>query len=99
MSSELSADLIKVEVAYARPEKQHLLSLNVPAGSCAQQAIELSGILEQCPDIDLDVVKIGIWGKTTERNQKLKPRDRVEIYRPLKADPKEARRKRAKKEA
>lgn len=90
-----SADLISVEVAYATPEKQHLLSLDVPEGSSLRQAIERSGLLEQCPEIDLDSMKVGIWGKIGKLDARLKARDRVEIYRPLKADPKEARRRRA----
>lgn len=90
-----AADLIPVEVAYATPEKQHLLSLDVPAGSTLAQAIERSGILELCPEIDLERNKLGIWGHISTAEQVLKARDRAEIYRPLKADPKEARRKRA----
>ncbi len=88
-------ELIAVEVAYATPEKQHLLSLDVPAGSTLADAIRRSGILETCPEIDLAAHKVGIWGKSATLEQVLCARDRVEIYRPLKADPKEARRRRA----
>ena len=99
MSNEVSGDLIAVEVAYATVEKQHLLTLNVPADCTVAQAIERSGICDLCPDIDLAQHKLGVWGRLVKAEQVLQPRDRVEIYRPLKADPKEARRKRAKQSA
>ncbi|MGJ8670844.1 MAG: RnfH family protein [Oceanococcus sp.] len=99
MSNELAGDLIAVEVAYATIEKQHLLTLKVPANCTVAQAIERSGICELCPDIDLGSHKLGVWGKLAKAEQILNPRDRVEIYRPLKADPKDARRKRAKQAA
>ncbi len=90
-----STDLMPVEVAYATVEKQHLLNLDVPEGSTVEQAIRRSGILEMCPEIDLRQQKVGVWGKLAALDQPMRPRDRAEIYRPLKADPKEARRKRA----
>ncbi|ORE86047.1 hypothetical protein ATO7_12158 [Oceanococcus atlanticus] len=95
MSIETTGDLIAVEVAYATPEKQHLLSLNVPQGSTVEEAVRRSGILDLCPEIDLTVNKVGVWGKIGKLGQTLEARDRAEIYRALKADPKEARRKRA----
>lgn len=99
MSTEATGDLIAVEVAYATPQKQHLLSLNVPQGSTLEDAVRRSGILELCPEIDLEVNKVGVWGKLSTLGQTLAPRDRAEIYRALKADPKEARRKRARENA
>lgn len=95
MSTEPTGDLIAVEVAYATPQKQHLLSLNVPQGSTLEDALRRSGILELCPEIDLSVNKVGVWGRLGKLDQPLESRDRAEIYRALKADPKEARRKRA----
>ena len=87
---------IHVEVAYALPDEQHLLSLNVDIGSTAEKAIQLSGLLEHYADIDLgNTNKIGIFGKLVKLDRVLKEGDRVEIYRPLIADPKEVRRKRA----
>ncbi|NOY67683.1 MAG: RnfH family protein [Gammaproteobacteria bacterium] len=87
---------IHVEVSYALPHEQHLISLNVDAGSTAEKAIQLSGLLERYPDIDIGKVnKIGVFGKLTKLDRVLKQGDRVEIYRPLIADPKEVRRKRA----
>ncbi len=91
-------DTIRVEVAYALPDEQVLLSLEVPEGTTAREAVERSGILERFPEIDLGGTnKLGIFGRLTRADQPLRDRDRVEIYRPLKADPKETRRRRAAK--
>ena len=89
------ADPIKVEVAYARPDRQVIVPLNVPEGTTVEQAILDSGILEQFPEIDLEKNKVGIFGKLVKPAQVLRDGDRVEIYRPLIADPKEIRRQRA----
>ena len=91
------ASKIPVEVAYARPDEQVLIPLEVTPGTTVQQAIELSGVLEQFPEIDLAKNKLGIFGKITRADTELRERDRVEIYRPLIADPKESRRRRAAK--
>jgi putative ubiquitin-RnfH superfamily antitoxin RatB of RatAB toxin-antitoxin module len=88
-------DKIRVEVAFALPEEQAILVVNVPVGTTVEQAIQLSGILERFPEIDIETNKVGIFGKLTKLNTELKEGDRVEIYRPLIADPKEVRRKRA----
>ncbi|MCW8901446.1 MAG: RnfH family protein [Gammaproteobacteria bacterium] len=89
-----------VEVVYALPDEQVLINLDVGQGTTAEQAVKLSGILERFPEIDLTQNKIGIFGKVINADQVLRDKDRVEIYRPLIADPKESRRKRAdKKEA
>ncbi len=87
-------DHIDVEVAYARDDRQVILPVNVPVGTTAEQAILFSGILEQFPEIDLASNKIGIFSKLSKPVTELKAGDRVEIYRPLIADPKEVRRKR-----
>jgi putative ubiquitin-RnfH superfamily antitoxin RatB of RatAB toxin-antitoxin module len=84
-----------VEVAYALPEEQLILSLQAEPGITVQQAIQRSGILEHFPDIDLAKDKVGVFGKLAKPGDVLNPGDRVEIYRPLIADPKEARKKRA----
>ena len=86
---------IHVEVAYALPKEQQILSLNVDSGTTVEQAIQLSGILEHYADIDLSKNKVGIFGKFAKLDKALQEGDRVEIYRPLIADPKEVRRKRA----
>lgn len=86
---------IHVEVAYALPETQIILSLDVPTGTTVEDAIKLSGIGEKFPAIDLQVNKVGVFGKLTRLDHVLRPGDRVEIYRALIADPKEVRRQRA----
>jgi putative ubiquitin-RnfH superfamily antitoxin RatB of RatAB toxin-antitoxin module len=87
--------LIRVEVAYAIPNEQVIIPLDVEAGVTLQEAIEQSGVLAQFPDIDLDKNKVGIFGKICKKDQVLRHKDRVEIYRPLIADPKEVRKRRA----
>ncbi|MGV6825478.1 MAG: RnfH family protein [bacterium] len=86
---------VTFEVAYALPDEQVILVVHAPADATVRQVIELSGIMEQYPEIDLDVNKTGIFGKAAKLDASLFPGDRVEIYRPLIADPKEVRRKRA----
>jgi len=87
--------MINVEVAYALPEKQVLLSVQVKEGATVQQAIEASGLLTQFPDIDLSKNKVGIFGKLAKLAATLREKDRVEVYRPLIADPKQVRKQRA----
>ncbi|MBL8491681.1 MAG: RnfH family protein [Rhodocyclaceae bacterium] len=86
---------IAVEVVYARPERQEVVRLNLPAGSSVQAALEASGLLAKHPEIDLAKGKFGIFGKLSRLDTALRERDRVEIYRPLIADPKEVRKQRA----
>ena len=88
-------DRIKVEVAYALPEEQVIIPLEVEVGATVRQAIERSGILQRFMEIDLNENKVGIFGKLTKLDNVLRAHDRVEIYRPLIADPKEVRRARA----
>ena len=89
------SDKISIEVVYALPHEQTLLKLQVPQDTTVNGAIRLSGILEKYPEIDLDKNKLGIYGKLTKTDAVLRDKDRIEIYRPLLADPKEVRRKRA----
>jgi len=89
------AELIQVEVVYALPAKQMLIELTLPAASTVQQAIEQSKILTHFPEIDLNRNKIGIFSKLCSLDTPLRAGDRVEIYRPLIADPKAIRQKRA----
>lgn len=86
---------INVEVAYALPEKQLIRTVNVEAGTTIGAAIVQSGIMMDFPDLDLENAKVGIFGKVAAMTTVLSNGDRVEIYRPLIADPKEVRRKRA----
>jgi len=90
-------DEILVEVAYALPEEQVIISIKVPKKINIKQAIEKSGIEKKFPEIDLSKNKVGIFGKQTTLDHLLSDRDRIEIYRSLILDPKEMRRKRAAK--
>lgn len=95
------ADMIKVEVAYATPQKQKILALDVPQGTTVFQAAEMSGIVGEFPEINLEEAKMGLFGKAVRapKDEVLKEMDRVEIYRPLIIDPKVARANRAAKAA
>jgi len=88
-------DTIHVEVAYATPKEQVIIPLDVPMAGNTLQAIEKSGILRQFQAIELSQNKIGIFGKPCALTTQLREGDRVEIYRPLIADPKEVRKRRA----
>lgn len=88
-------DTIQIEVAYALPQRQEVVPLNLPAGSTVQQAVVASGLPEQYPEIDVARGKFGIYSKLARLDTVLRDRDRVEIYRPLIADPKEVRKQRA----
>ena len=89
------AESLSIEIAYALPQKQELVQLKLPVGSTVQQAVEASGLKQKHPEIDLAKNKVGIFGKLSKLDTPLRDRDRVEIYRPLIADPKEVRKKRA----
>ena len=84
-----------VEVAYALAEKQSLISLEVKEGSTLKEAIDASGILKQYKQIDLSKDRVGIFSKFATLDTVLREKDRVEIYRPLEADPKKIRKERA----
>ena len=90
-----NVELIDVEVAYARPDTQQILSLRMPAGATLEQAVRESGILERFPEIELTRNQFGIFGKLNKLDAILRNGDRVEIYRTLIADPKEVRKQRA----
>jgi putative ubiquitin-RnfH superfamily antitoxin RatB of RatAB toxin-antitoxin module len=85
---------IRVEMAYATPARQTLLELEVAAGTTVGQAIDLSGIRAAYPEIDISGARVGIFGNAASLDAVLTDGDRVEIYRPLLADPKETRRRR-----
>lgn len=86
---------IRVEVAYARPEEQTIISVEIPEGATLEQAIVKSRIQERFPEIQIQIAKVGVFGKLGKLSTTLRAGDRVEIYRPLIADPKEVRKKRA----
>lgn len=87
--------LLHIQLCYARPDRQFLLDMEVVQGTTLEQAISQSGILMMAPEIDLASCKTGIYGKVKTLDTLLRERDRIEIYRSLIADPKDARRRRA----
>ncbi len=89
------SDLMTIEVIYPLPEKQEIFSVKLPEGATVRQAIEACGILEKYPEIDLAKNKLGVFAKLAKPDTIVRHRDRVEIYRPLIADPKEVRKQRA----
>ena len=91
----MSSKSFKVEVAYAKPDEQVILALEVEEGATVLEAVERSGLLDRFPEIDPATAKLGIFSKAAKPDAALSPGDRVEVYRPLIADPKEARKKRA----
>lgn len=100
------AGSIEVEVAWATPESQRIVSLQVPRGTTAREAVEQSGITDEFPEIDLETAVMGIFSRKLDGKRApapgdyvLKSRDRIEIYRPLRITPTEARKLRAAKAA
>lgn len=89
------AETIRIEVVHARPDRQALLSLDVPVGTTVAEAIELSDIRREFPDLAVDPERLGIFSQKVRPEHVLRAGDRVEIYRPLIVDPKESRRRRA----
>ncbi len=87
--------MINIEVAYARPDEQIILELEIEKDSTVEKILQASGIFERYPEIDAEKAKVGIFGKLTKRTVIPKVGDRIEIYRPLIADPKAVRKKRA----
>lgn len=94
MAADLTLELT-IEVAYLSPSQQWLKTLSVPSGTTAMQALQASGVLDAFAELAADTVVLGIYGVRVEPEQVLKAGDRVEVYRPLLVDPKEARRRRA----
>ncbi|MEC7378223.1 MAG: RnfH family protein [Pseudomonadota bacterium] len=90
---------MQVEVAYARPDRQEIVPVKVPDGTTALEAARLSGITDLFPEIELESIDMGVFGKVIKdpSAHELRDGDRVELYRPLKIDPKQARLNRAKK--
>ncbi|MBT8059081.1 MAG: RnfH family protein [Gammaproteobacteria bacterium] len=96
MAADESRSRINVEVAYATPEKQRIVTLTVEDGCTVEQAIKRSNIREEFPDLEVNPEAVGIFSRKVSLDQRLRNGDRVEIYRSLIADPKESRRARAK---
>lgn len=93
------ADSLSVEVVLATPERQVLLSVNVAEGASVADAIARSGIASQFPDMAIADMQVGIWGRPVSRDSPVRLGDRIEIYRSLEVDPREARRQRARAES
>ena len=89
------AEMLNIEVCYALSGKQDVVRLKLAAGATLQQAVEASGLLAKYPEIDVKKNKFGLWNKLSKLDSALRDKDRVEIYRPLIADPKEVRKQRA----
>jgi putative ubiquitin-RnfH superfamily antitoxin RatB of RatAB toxin-antitoxin module len=87
--------MLKIEVIYATLEEQKLFLVRVEAPATIRQCIEASGVLRQYPEIDLETMKVGVFSQIKPLDEAVVNGDRIEIYRPLLADPKEVRRKRA----
>lgn len=88
---------MQIAVAYARTDRQVWMEIEMQEGATVREAIERSGVLEEFPEIDLEVNKVGIFARPVKLDQPLKEGDRVEIYRPLIADPKQVKKKAAPK--
>ncbi len=95
MAAEDAHAAISVEVAYATPEKQRIVKLEVAAGCTVGEAIERSRIRDEFPGLEVNPAAVGIFSRKVTLDHRLRDGDRVEIYRPLIADPKESRRRRA----
>lgn len=89
-------DSIHVEVAFVDDGRQFLRALDLPAGSCVADAIRESGVVIEC-GLDFEALDVGVWSKPVPVHSQLNEGDRVEIYRPLQVDPKQARRARIKR--
>lgn len=88
----MSGEPLSIEVVFALPDRQELVTVTVDDGATVEDAIACSSLAAAFPDWNLANCAVGIWGRPVERNRKLQSGDRVEIYRPLKIDPREARR-------
>ena len=92
MAGPSGSPLLSVEIVFGTPERQELLQLKIPPGSSVREAVVESGIAGRFPGIDIACLQAGIWGKPVAQSRLLADGDRVEIYRPLLIDPREARR-------
>jgi putative ubiquitin-RnfH superfamily antitoxin RatB of RatAB toxin-antitoxin module len=90
---------IEVQVVYALPLQADCTRLRLPVDAIVEEAIRRAGVLERFPEIDLARVRVGVYGRWVKLDERLRDGDRVELYRPLVADPKEVRRRRARRKA
>ena len=89
------ADSINIQVVYALPERAELVNIKLPSGATLKTAVEVSGLIQKYPEINLETGRFGVFSRISKPDSELRDLDRVEIYRPLIADPKEVRRQRA----
>lgn len=93
----MTTDMINVEVAFALPTRQTIVEVAIHSQASVKEVIEASRITDLYPEIDLDKNKVGIWSRVVKMKDTVTDGDRIEIYRPLIADPKEVRKRRAEK--
>jgi len=91
--ADMTAETIRVQVCYATPTSVFLRDVTVARGATLEQAVAQSGLLQEVPDVDLSAMQVGIYAKKKTLDTVLREHDRIEIYRPLIADPKNARRR------
>ena len=87
---------MRISVAFATPQRQEVVELSLPEGATVGEAIAAAKLAERFPGVELDALEVGVWNVRCSREARLREGDRVEIYRPLSADPKDQRRKRVK---
>ena len=97
LDDSINDDKVTIEVVYGVPHKQKILTLILAEGSTVEQAILASGVIDLFPEIDLKVNKVGIWNRAVKLSEVVTDLDRIEVYRPLIADPKDVRKRRAEK--
>jgi len=88
---------ITIEIVYGVPHKQKILTISIDANATVEQGIKESGIMKLFPEIDLAINKVGVWNRAVKLSEILEDLDRIEVYRPLIADPKDVRKRRAEK--
>lgn len=84
---------MKVGIVYATSARQMSLSVNLDEGATVRQAIERSGLLARCPEVDLATAKVGVWGKVVDMDSAVEDGARIEVYRPITADPRTVKRR------
>jgi uncharacterized protein len=97
LDDSINDDKVTIEVVYGVPHKQKILTLILAEGATVEQAILASGVIDLFPEIDLKVNKVGVWNRAVKLSEVVNDLDRIEVYRPLIADPKDVRKRRAEK--
>lgn len=97
INESVAVEKISIEVVYGVPHKQKIITLLVEIGTTVEQAIIDSGVINLFPEINLEVNKVGVWNRAVKLSEIVNDLDRIEVYRPLIADPKDVRKRRAEK--